>query len=421
MNISMRVLALCGSVLSTGFAAQAAEISIAANSTGKGLNFIREQVSVFEKQTGHKVKIVSMPPSSSEQFSQYRLWLAAGNTDVDVYQTDVVWAPQLAEQFVDLTDATKDVIRQHFPSIVASQTVDGKLVAMPMYTDAPALFYRKDLLEKYSKQPPKTWTELAETAKDIQDKERVAGQKDIWGFVFQGSAYEGLTCNALEWIASAGGGRIVETNGDISINNEKAAAALDMAKSWIGTISPQGALAYKEEEARGIWQTGNSVFMRNWTYTYALGNGADSAIKGKFGVVPLPAGAEGIAPASTLGGWNVAVSKYSKHQDVAIALVKFLGSAETQKKRAVDLSNMPTIAALYDDKDVAAAQPFMPLWKPIFETAVPRPSAATKVKYNEVSAKFWGAVHNTLSGTGSAAENLEILEVELTDLKGNGW
>jgi trehalose/maltose transport system substrate-binding protein len=89
--------------------------------------------------------------------------------------------------------------------------------------------------------------------------------------------------------------------------------------------------------------------------------------------------------------------------------------------RAVQLSNMPTIASLYDDKDVAAAQPFMPTWKPIFQTAVPRPSASAKVKYNEVSAKFWGAVHNTLSGNGTAAENLELLEVELTDLKGNGW
>jgi trehalose/maltose transport system substrate-binding protein len=340
---------------------------------------------------------------------------------VDVYQTDIVWAPQLADQFVDLTAAAKDVIGQHFPSVVASQTVDGKLVAMPMYTDAPAMFYRKDLLDKYGKQPPKTWKEMAETAKEIQDKERAAGQKDMWGFVFQGSAYEGLTCNALEWVASAGGGHIVETNGDITINNEKAAAALDMAKSWIGTISPQGALAYKEEEARGVWQTGNSVFMRNWPYAYALGNGADSAIKGKFSVAPLPAGADGEAPASTLGGWNVAVSKYSKSQDAAIELVKFLTSAETQKKRAVELSNMPTIAALYDDKDVAAAQPFMPQWKPIFETAVPRPSAATKVKYNEVSSKFWGAVHNTLSGSGTAAENLELLEVELTDLKGSGW
>ncbi|KRA06029.1 ABC transporter substrate-binding protein [Agrobacterium tumefaciens] len=420
-NFSKRALLLCGSLLAFAASAQAAEIAMAANSTGKNLNFIRERLAEFEKQSGHKVKLVTMPPSSSEQFSQYRLWLAAGNTDVDVYQTDIVWAPQLADQFVDLTAAAKDVIGQHFPSVVASQTVDGKLVAMPMYTDAPAMFYRKDLLDKYGKQPPKTWKEMAETAKEIQDKERAAGQKDMWGFVFQGSAYEGLTCNALEWVASAGGGHIVETNGDITINNEKAAAALDMAKSWIGTISPQGALAYKEEEARGVWQTGNSVFMRNWPYAYALGNGADSAIKGKFSVAPLPAGADGEAPASTLGGWNVAVSKYSKSQDAAIELVKFLTSAETQKKRAVELSNMPTIAALYDDKDVAAAQPFMPQWKPIFETAVPRPSAATKVKYNEVSSKFWGAVHNTLSGSGTAQENLELLEVELTDLKGSGW
>ncbi|MGN8153875.1 ABC transporter substrate-binding protein [Agrobacterium sp. 22094] len=420
-NFSKRALLLCGSLLAFAASAQAADIAMAANSTGKNLNFIRERLAEFEKQSGHKVKLVTMPPSSSEQFSQYRLWLAAGNTDVDVYQTDIVWAPQLADQFVDLTAAAKDVIGQHFPSVVASQTVDGKLVAMPMYTDAPAMFYRKDLLDKYGKQPPKTWKEMAETAKEIQDKERAAGQKDMWGFVFQGSAYEGLTCNALEWVASAGGGHIVETNGDITINNEKAAAALDMAKSWIGTISPQGALAYKEEEARGVWQTGNSVFMRNWPYAYALGNGADSAIKGKFSVAPLPAGADGEAPASTLGGWNVAVSKYSKSQDAAIELVKFLTSAETQKKRAVELSNMPTIAALYDDKDVAAAQPFMPQWKPIFETAVPRPSAATKVKYNEVSSKFWGAVHNTLSGSGTAAENLELLEVELTDLKGSGW
>ena len=180
-------------------------------------------------------------------------------------------------------------------------------------------------------------------------------------------------------------------------------------------------LAYKEEEARGVLQTGNSVFMRNWPYAYALGNGADSAIKDKFGVTPLPAGAEGEAPASTLGGWNLAVSKYSDDQEAAIQLVKFLASKDTQKLRAIQLSNMPTIASLYDDKDVAAAQPFMPTWKPIFQTAVPRPSASAKVKYNEVSAKFWGAVHNTLSGNGTAAENLELLEVELTDLKGNGW
>ncbi|WP_420493407.1 ABC transporter substrate-binding protein [Rhizobium etli] len=408
-------------MISTLNLATAAELSFAANSTGKNLEFFRKQFAVFEEKTGHKVNIVSMPSSSSEQFSQYRLWLAAGNKDVDVYQTDVIWAPQLADQFVDLKEAAKDVVEQFFPSIIASQTVNDRLVALPMYTDAPALYYRRDLLEKYGKQSPKTWDELAGTAKEIQEKERAAGQKDMWGFVFQGNSYEGLTCNALEWVKSSGGGQIVEPDGTISINNEKAAAAIDRAKGWVGTISPPGVLAYQEEESRGVWQTGNAVFMRNWPYAYSLGNGADSAVKGKFEVTTLPVAALGDKPSSALGGWNLAVSKYSDEQQAAIELVKFLASKDVQKARAIELSNLPTLVALYDDKDVAAAQPFMPEWKPIFQDAVPRPSATAKVKYNEVSSRFWTAVHNTLSGNGTAAENLELLEADLTTLKGDSW
>src|SRR5258708_17186647 len=99
-----------------------------------------------------------------------------------------------------------------------------------------------------------------------------------------------------------------------------------MAKSWIGSISPPGVLSYQEEESRGVWQTGNAVFMRNWPYAYALGNGDDSAVKGKFGVTTLPVGPAGSGPAATLGGWNLALSKYSKHPEAAIALARFLAS-----------------------------------------------------------------------------------------------
>lgn len=410
---------LLATLMSSG--AYSADLAIVSGDTGNGRQFLRGQLDRFEKETGNKVQIVAMPANSSDQFGQYRLWLAAGNTDIDVYRTDVIWAPQLSEQFLDLTESVKDVVDQHFPSIIQSQTVDGKLVAMPMYTDAPALYYRKDLLEKYKKPVPKTWDEMAATAKEIQDAERTAGQKGMFGYVFQGNAYEGLTCNALEWVKSSGGGQIVEADGTISINNPDAVAAVDRAKGWIDTITPKGALAYTEEESRGVWQTGNSVFMRNWPYAYALGNGADSAIKGKFDVSPLPVGKDGQTSAATLGGWNLAVSKYSKAPEEAIKLVKFLSAPEQQKERAITLSNLPTIKALYDDKDVVAAQPLIPLWKPVFETAVPRPSAPTKVKYNEVSSLFWSAVHDTLSGNGTAAENLEILEAKITELQGGSW
>jgi len=422
MKMHTMLVGLLTSVTLVMGSAQAAELSIVSGDTGNGLAFLRSQLDKFEADTGNTVTIVPMPSSTSDQFGQYRLWLAAGNADIDVYQTDVIWAPQLADQFLDLTEAAKDVVGDHFPSIIESQTVDGKLVALPAFTDAPALFYRTDLLEKHNKPVPTTWDEMAATAQEIMDAERAEGQADMYGFVFQGNAYEGLTCDALEWVMSNGGGQIVEADGTISINNEQAAAAIDRAAGWIGTISPDGNLAYQEEESRGVWQLGNAVFMRNWPYAYALGNGDDSAVKGKFDVAPLPAGdGEGARSAATLGGWNVAVSKYSPDPEEAIKLALYLSSTEVQKERAINQSNLPTIESLYDDADVLAASPFMANWKEIFQNAVPRPSAPTKVKYNEVSSLFWSAVHNTLSGNGSAAENLEVLEADLTELKGDAW
>ena len=418
---ALRPAALAALMGCVALPAMADELFYVAGGVGKELETLKEIVKPWEERTGHKVTVVPMPNSSSDQFAQYRLWLAAGTTDVDVYQTDVVWAPQLADYFVDLTEPAKDLVGQHFPSVIESQTAGGKLVALPIFTDAPALFYRSDLLEKYGKEVPKTWAELKETAQVIQDGERAAGQADIWGYVWQGSAYEGLTCNALEWIKSYGGGQIIDPDGTITVNNPQAVAALDEAKSWIGTISPPGVLSHKEEDARGVWQTGNAVFMRNWPYAYALGNGDDSPIKGLFDVTTLPSGGPDGQSAATLGGWNVAVSKYSEEKEAAISLALFLAGAETQKLRAIKEGSLPTLVALYDDPDVAAAQPIVPRWKDVFQQAVPRPSAPTKGKYNEVSAKFWSAVHETLSGNGTAAENLELLEIDLDDLKGNGW
>ena len=418
---AMRSAAIAAIVGALGTPVLADEIFYVSGAVGNAVENFKALVKPWEESTGNTVTMVPMPASTTDQFAQYRLWLAAGTADIDLYQTDVIWAPQLADHFLDLTDVAKDLAPTHFPSIIQSQTVNGKLVALPIFTDAPALYYRKDLLDKYKVGVPTTWAELTVAAQTVQDGERAAGKGDFWGFVWQGNAYEGLTCNALEWVKSFGGGQIVEPDGTISINNPKAAMALDTVKGWVGTISPEGVLAYQEEEARGVWQTGNAAFMRNWPYAYGLGNGDDSAVKGLFAVTTLPIGAAGDTSAATLGGWNVAVSKYSAHPDAAISLAMYLAGPEAQKQRAINESNLPTIMALYDDADIAAAQPIIPQWKDVFLNAVPRPSAPTLGKYNEVSSKFWSAVHETLSGNGTAAENLELLEADLTELKGEAW
>ena len=405
--------------VSMGAAAGAAELSIVSGAIGRDIETLRDNLDRFEEMTGHKVSIVEMPSSTTDQFGQYRLWLAAGDTSIDVYRTDVIWAPQLASHLLDLSEAAAEEAKSHFPSIIESQTVDGRLVALPFYADAPALYYRSDLLEEYGLAVPETWNDLAAAAKAIQDGERAKGVSDFHGFVFQGAAYEGLTCDALEWVKSHGGGQIIEADGTISINNPNAAEALNKAASWIGSISPEGVLGYKEEESRGVWQTGKAAFMRNWPYAYALSNAEDSAVKDAFAVAPLPSG--GAGSAATLGGWNLAVSKYTEEPEAAVELVKFLTGEEAQRLRALRNSSLPTRPALYDDPEIAAAQPIIPQWKEIFLNAVPRPSAPVKADYNEVSKLFWDAVHATLSGDGTAERNLARLEARLNRLKGDGW
>ncbi|TRD14737.1 ABC transporter substrate-binding protein [Palleronia caenipelagi] len=412
----IRALTTVATIAMVAGTAHAAEITYVSGAVGNAIEEFREIVKPWEEATGHTVTMVPMPASTTDQFGQYRLWLAAGNGDIDLYQTDVIWAPQLADHFVDLTRAAADVVPQHFPSIVESQTVDGKLVALPLWTDAPALYFRKDLLEKHGQPVPTTWEQLTEVAQIVQDAERAEGNSEIWGYVWQGNSYEGLTCDALEWVKSSGGGQIIEPDGTISINNPKAAAAIELAASWPGTISPEGVVSYMEEESRGVWQTGNAVFMRNWPYAYNLGNSEDSAVKGLFEVTTLPTGQGHDTSAATLGGWNVGVSKYGDNIEIATDLALYLASAEAQKTRALLGAALPTIVSLYDDTEIAEAQPIIPRWKDVFLQAVPRPSAPTRGDYNEVSTLFFGAVHSVLLGDSTAEEALADLELDLEDV-----
>jgi trehalose/maltose transport system substrate-binding protein len=190
-----------------------------------------------------------------------------------------------------------------------------------------------------------------------------------------------------------------------------------MAAGWVGTISPLGVTGFGEEDARGVWQAGNAAFMRNWPYAWSLGQADDSVIKDLFDVSPLPAGAAGHGSA-TLGGWQLAVSKYSEHPAEAADLALFMASYDEQKARAVEGSFNPTIMSLYQDPDVLAASPFMGSLYNVFINAVARPSTATAPQYADTSRLFFNATHSVLTGENDAATAFEELELDLQDLLG---
>ncbi|MDQ0392159.1 ABC transporter substrate-binding protein [Labrys monachus] len=416
-----RITLAAASFILAGHAAGAAEIAISCGAVGQELALCRSGAEAWAKKTGNTVKVVSTPNDTNDRLALYQQLLSAGAADVDVFQIDVIWPGTLGQYFIDLAPYTKGAEKSHFPAIVANDTIGGKLVAMPWFTDAGVLYYRTDLLAKYGLKPPATWQDMTQDAERIQEGERKAGNDKFWGYVFQGKAYEGLTCNALEWVDSFGGGSIVDGDGKITIDNPKAAAALTLAASWIGKISPEGVLNYSEEEARGVFQSGNAAFMRNWPYAWSLGNGADSPVKGKIGVVALPKGGPDGKSTGALGGYQLAVSKYSKNPTIAADLVVYMTSQAEQKRRAIEGSFNPTIPVLYDDPDVLKAVPFFGDLKTTFVNAVARPSRVTGPNYNEVSNAFWNAVAGVLSGRQQAEAALKDLDGELADIKGAGW
>ena len=411
-----------GSTASAPSAPASVEISISCGSLGQEFDVCKEGAEAWATKTGNKVKVVTSPTSSSEKLAVAQQLLGAGAADIDVFSVDVVWPGILGSFFLDLKQYSKGAENEHFPALVANGTLDGKLVAMPWYVDAGLLYYRKDLLDKYKEQVPTTWAQLTATAKKIQDAEQKAGNKAMQGFVFQGKAYEGLTCDALEWVASFGGGSIVEPDGKISIDNPKAAAALDLAASWVGTIAPTGVLNFEEEEARTTFQAGNAVFMRNWPYAWATAQEPTSPVKDKVGVAALPKGdGDDAHPAATLGGWDLSVSKFSAHAAEAADLVLYLTSAAEQKRRAIKAGFHPTYPNLYSDKDILDKNPFFASLSDVFKSTVPRPATVTGGKYNQVSAAFWNAVHAVLTKQKPAKAALGELAAGLDRIKGPKW
>jgi trehalose/maltose transport system substrate-binding protein len=401
--------------------ASAATVSLFCSSSGAEYELCKQGAEAWAKSSGNEVKINKMPAAWDEALPLYQQLLSAQSADADVLLLDVVWIGLLQNHLLDLNaELPKEEIAAHFASTVAAGTVEGKFVALPWYTDTGLMFYRKDLLEKYGKPVPKSWAEFTETAKAVQEGERAAGNKDMWGYVWQGKSYEGLTCDAIEWVGSFGGGTIIDEKGNITIDNAKAAEALTLAKGWVNTISPQGVLNYDEESSRGAFEAGNAVFLRNWAYVWGTSQGKDQPLVGKVGVASLPVGAEGAKSSGCMGTAHLGVSKYTKNKEAAVSLIRFMSGLEEQKRRAIAGAYNPTISALYDDAEVLKALPFLKDAQTAFAESAARPSAVTGSSYNRVSQAFYKAVHGVLAGEAEAADALKTLAADLDKIKQRG-
>jgi len=287
---------------------------------------------------------------------------------------------------------------------------EGSLVALPVYVDAGLLFYRKDLLDKYSyPAPPETWKDLAEMAGRIQRGER-AGNPDFWGFVWQGAQYEGLVCDFLEFALSEGGG-LVDAEGNLTLDTPANVRALELMRALIAEykISPPNTYTeMKEEEVRSVFQMGNALFERNWPYAWGLHQAEGSSVKDKVGIALLPKGSGG-RHASALGGWHIGMSASSDNKEESWRLIEFIVSRPTQLGFALNLGWNPARQDLYDSAELLERAPHLVTLKEVFATATPRPNVPY---YSLLSRVLQAEVNAALAGVIEPAAALERAEQE---------
>jgi len=377
----------------------------------------RHQAMIEEFQMLHpgvKVKLLEMPESSTAQHDAYVTYLAAGDKSIDVYSIDIIWPAEFARAgwLFPLTDALASSEKDDFlPGPLAGCTYRDTLWAMPWFTDAGMLYYRKDLLEKNRLKIPDTWEELIKQASFLSKK------YDMAGYVWQGQQYEGLVCNFLEILWSCGG-ELFDENGQPLLTSREALKAAGIVKEMFNiNASTLGVLTYKEEESRQLFTSGQAVFMRNWPYAWALSQDTakGSAVAGKVGMAPLPA-CRGEVSSSCLGGWNLAVSRFSRNPDLAKELVLFLTSYDCQKDFALEGGRLPTRRSVYHDPEVLELNPHYKDFYNSFVTARPRP---VRPDYPKISDILQIGLHRIFTGQLSEGDGLLSLQEELKKAMGN--
>jgi multiple sugar transport system substrate-binding protein len=356
----------------------------------------KEGIAKFNKANpGIHATLLEFPEAADQQHDQFAQRERAKRPDCDVFESDVVWTSEFAQQkwLYDMSPYIQKRMSEFIPSTLQSIHYAGKYWGAPRVTDSGFIYYRTDQVTN----PPTTWQDLYAQAKAKN------------GLVYQGAAYEGLTVDYLE-LAFAAGGQVLSPDGKKSvINSPQNLKALEFMVNGIKDgAAPKSVTTMMEEDARRAFEAGKATFERQWPYAYALGQMAPK-IKGKFKVMPLPS-FQGAGKAGILGGHNMVISAYSKNPGAALKLVDYFTSPKVQAHNFIKFSKAPTVKSAYEDAAVKKAIPFAAQLSQAVQQAKSRPVSPV---YPQITQAIFKNVNQALSGQVSPQDALKAADSQI--------
>ena len=359
---------------------------------------------------------VEVGGATSEAQQQYlSTVLSSKDATLDVILIDVIrpaqWAAQgWAEPLDAYLGADKArILPTYLKAYADANQVGGKLIALPYFADSQFLYYRRDLLDKYKRPVPKSWDEMMETAKIVMDGEK---NPQLTGFSTAGSPIEGTVCTYL--VPLWGMGSDITKGGKLNLDTPEARQPFQLyGRMKQAGVLPKNIAEIPTDRIRIDFQGGNVLFAQSWGYVWnRLENDADSKVKGKVGVTILPHD-KGGKSATCIGGWQLAVSAFSRNKQEAVKFVRYLSSPEVSKMQAIMASHLPVFPEVYKDPEVLKANPWFAEALPVVETAKSRPVSA---QYPQVSDAIRSNMNAYLAGTKTTDAALSDMKSRLAPL-----
>lgn len=369
-------------------------------------------INAFEKAYPHiHVNLQSAPTDTDTNRASLITTISGGASSPDVYMGDVIWPAQFGHSglAVPLSKYFPSSYWSSFaPGLVSGATYNGQVYGAPFFEDQGFLYYRKDLLAKEHLSVPTTWQQLETDAVKIKN----AGLTK-YGYVWQGDSYEGLTCNFMEYLGSAGGSVLNSGMNKSTLDSPAATQAATFMRSLITSgASPSAVTTFQEANAMSAFATGQAAFLRNWDYawSYSQTKSSPSSVVNDVGVAPLPSFPGQPSPGtSNIGGWNLYINPHSKNIAADVTFIKWMTSPAAQTILGTQFSEIPTVQSVRNSAKVQAVNPVLAI---VGKTRlIPRP--AQTPQYAKVSQAIYTNINAMLSGSSSPSAALSAASSQI--------
>lgn len=347
-------LAMLCSVFALGAAAESAELEGEITfwhsfSQGPRLENIQKAADAF-MAANPKVKITIETFSWADFYTKWTTGLASGNVpDMSTALPNHVVEMIDAEAIIPLDELIEKIGRDRFyEAPLKEMTVEGKCYAVPLYSHAQVMWYRKDLMAKYKLSVPTTWDELYEAATVITKGEN--GQ--VFGCSVPMGAGDMMATRYLNFYVRSAGGRLLHEDNTANLTSPEAIEGINYWVKMYQQNSPRDSINYKVLDQATMYYVGTNAFDFNSGFQIGGVQANRPELLEQISCAPMPAlkkGAEQVGYETS--NIPMVIWKNSKHPEICEAFIQFLYLPEYYVPflQSVPVGMLPALKEIAED------------------------------------------------------------------------